>query len=237
MKKIIIIAVILFFSSLFMAGTARAEIKISADFENDPLFDVKDAYPGYSKTKEVEVSNVGTDAQDLYLNIDNVTDHDFADQIKFYLKDKSSGKYLIGGSGDRFTLKDINNAGNVFVERLEPGESDRYEMKLKMNEDAGNEFQDKKTKFDIAFGFTGESISPSTPLPLRPGTVAGGTVEGAETGAGPGSQVAAAESQNSSNFSDNLPWWLWIVILLIIAGMFRLGRKLYGKKASGLSAD
>lgn len=217
--KLVIIGVLFSILALGLASAARAEIKIEADFEDDPLFDVENAYPGYSKTKEIEVTNAGTEAQDLYINIKNTTNDDFADQIKFYLKDKSSGNYLIGGSGDRFTLKEIDDAGDVFVERLEPGESNRYEMKLKMDENAGNEFQDEKTEFDIAFGFTGEPVSPGAPLPLRPGTVEGGTAGGGVVGPG---EVQGAEQEvaGAETGCNEWPLWVWLLILAIFTGVF-----------------
>jgi len=219
MKKIKLILIGALFSilALGMAGVARAEIKISADFENDPLFDVENAYPGYSKTKEAEVENVGTEAQDLYLDIENATNDDFADKIKFYLKDKSSGNYLIGGAGDRFTLKEINDAGNVFVERLEPGGSNRYEMKVKLDESAGNEFQAETTKFDITFGFTGEPITPGAPLPLRPGQAAGGTEEGVLESTAGAVQGTEEEVAGAQMVCSEWPLWVWILILIIYA--------------------
>ncbi|MCX6766115.1 MAG: hypothetical protein NT136_04120 [Candidatus Moranbacteria bacterium] len=198
---------------LGMASHACAEVKIDINPEDDPLFDVKNAAPGYSKTKEVRAENVGTEAEDLYLNIDDVSNDDLADELKFYLTDKSSGKYFIGGPGDRFTLHEMDKAGDVFIERLEPGESNRYEVKVKFDEEAGNEFQDEKVKFDMVFGF-GILTALGAPPPYRPGQAAGAVTEEGVTPeaaaeAGPGAEGLVAGEEECVP----VRWWIFALIL------------------------
>jgi len=193
---------------------ARAEVKIDITPEDDPLFDVEDAAPGDSETKEIKATNEGTDAQDLFINIDDITGDDLADEIKFYLKDKSSGDYLIGGEGDRFTLKEIHDEGDVFVERLDPGEDNTYEMKLELDENAGNEFQDKKSEFDIVFGFNDESVPLGAPLPLRTGP-AGGETAGEIIVGGEGTPGEEGEGEVAGE-EECVPvaWWIFALMLL-----------------------
>ncbi len=227
---------------LGMASTVSAEVIIDVDWHGDKnaIVNEKNMKPGDSIVHDITVKNVG-EPQDLYFKIEDLKNKKFASQLKVYLIDKSSGKYYIGGSGDRFTLDELYKEGSVFVERLETGEKNRYTLKIKFNEDAGNEFQRQKTSFDIRFGFKGKPTTTTAPLPLRAGQIAGGNpapageVLGAETesdgeetidtnGTVAGSEATSSDStsgevRGAQSCSNLLPWWLWVLFLGALFGI------------------
>jgi len=202
---------------LALCFSAQAEVKINISPDGDKLFEVKNAVPGDSKTEKVRVYNDGTDAEDLYIRINNLTGKNLAGEIKFYLTDDSSGKYFIGGPGDRFTLKKIDKDEEIFIERLDAGKSNKYKIKLKFDEAAGNKFQGEKTKFDIDFGFISRIAGATTPLPLRPGQVAGGTEEGVLENTAGAVQGTGEEVAGAQMVCSEWPLWVWILILIIYA--------------------
>lgn len=214
------VIVFAFVFAFLPAMPAQAEVKIDISPGNDPLFDVNNAAPGHSKTEEARAENTGTEAEDLYLNIDDVSNDGLADELKFYLTDKTSGKYFIGGAGDRFTLHEMDKAGDVFIERLEPGQVNRYEVKVKFDEEAGNEFQDEEVKFDMVFG--ARAVLAAAPAPLRPGQAAGGAAGGGVVGPGEvqGAEEGQPEVAGAETGCSEWPLWVWILMLAIFTGVF-----------------
>ena len=76
---------ILGFSFLSPIPCVHAEGLINVDFEDDPLFDIENIYPGKSFTKDVTVKNEDAVERDLYVTMDGMDNDDFADQINFYV--------------------------------------------------------------------------------------------------------------------------------------------------------
>jgi len=227
-------------SALGGMSSVQAADEIDVNWEDEPLFEVDAIAPGDKTTKNARVQNDhATESADLYFKIFLNSDKELAEQLRFYLIDKSSGKYLIGGPGDRFNLKKLAEEGNVFVERLDPGESNRYKVKVKFDKDAGNEFQGRKTEFDIKFKLVSETAEPGSSIPLRAGVPAGGTegaeedgtVEGAETET---DEPITTESDNSDKNTptgitagvkdacSSWPLWAWILLLVAFTAIFNI---------------
>lgn len=206
---------------------AQVVIDVNWNSQEDPTLEDNSFVPGDSKSHDIKVTNEG-ELQDLYFKIDEVNNGDFADELKFYLIDESSGKYFVGGSGDRFTVKELEDEGSVFVERLDAGQSNRYIVKVRFDKDAGNTFQGKETRFDMTLGFKGEPTTVDTPLPLRADQEEGGNeappgeVLGAETANDENAQESdlvlgvdgEVRGATDSRCEDAWPWWTWLLLLL-----------------------
>jgi hypothetical protein len=130
----------------------------------------------------------------------------------------------VGGSGDRMTLKDMNDDGNAFVERMAAGDSTDYEIRVKLKTDTGNEFQNEEIdSFKVGMAFF-DLPNPASP-PYRSGQLPGGNEEGAVEGvtsndnneAGPveGGVVSGEQTECRS-----WPLWAWILSAIIYAVIF-----------------
>ena len=202
----------------------KAASLINVDFEDDPIFDIDNFYPGMSVSKEVSVKNEDATERDLYITMSGVDNGDFSDQINFYVIKKSSGKFFVGGSGDRMTLKDMDGDGNAFVERMAAGDSTDYEVRVKLKTDTGNEFQNEEiNSFKVGMAFS-DLPNPASP-PYRPGQLAGGNEEGEVEGvesndngeAGPVEDGVVSGEQDECH---SWPLWAWILSAIIYAIVF-----------------
>lgn len=207
----------------FGASSVQAAGLISVDFEDDPLFEIDNFYPGMSVAKDVTVKNDDAVERDLYVTMSGMDNGDFADQVGFYVIKKSSGKYFVGGEGDRMTLEDMDDDGNAFVERMAAGDSTDYEIKVKLKTNTGNEFQNEEIdSFEVGLAFS-DLPNPPAP-PYRPGQLPGGNEEGV---------VEGVESESSEQNQENpgvvsgeqtdcrsWPLWPWISSAIIYAILF-----------------
>lgn len=211
----------------FWTSSAQAAGLIKVDFEDDPIFEIDNFYPGMSVSKDVTVKNEDTVERDLYVTMDGMDNSDFADQINFYVIKKSSGKFFVGGSGDKMTLKDMDDDGSAFVERIVAGDSTDYEIRVKLKTNTGNEFQKEKIdSFEVGLAFY-DLPNPPAP-PYRSGQLPGGNEEG---------EVEGVESEGSEQQSEQgqeitgtvygeetechgWPLWAWIVAIIVYAIIF-----------------
>ncbi len=235
---------------LFVGATGASAQQIDVDWNGDrnPTLSKTNMAPGQAVEHKIGVRNDTPEPMDVYINLDRASDaefdNDFSKQFDFYVIDNSSGKYLVGGKGDRMNLKEAVEDGDTFIERLDAGEKNTYLVRARFDKDAGNEFQGRSTKFDITMQISGELTAGgagggAAPIPYRPGQQAGGNdtpepeVLGAEDDnqngdAGNGSTDAngnilgAADRQCQSLF----PWWAWVLGVIGFAVLFNGARLL-----------
>ena len=81
------------------------------------LFNERNMAPGDFVTKELKATNKSKDKADIFLNVENVQGNRLADVLDFTLTDKDTGEYFLGGPGNEYTLRDLGEEGNVFIER------------------------------------------------------------------------------------------------------------------------
>lgn len=227
-KKILLAGILLpVFCLIFSFGavSVQAAGMISVDFEDSPLFEIDNFYPGMSVSKNVSVKNEDAVERDLYITMSGMDNDDFADQINFYVIKKSSGKFFVGGSGDRMTLKDMDEDGNAFVERMAAGDSTDYEIRVKLKTDTGNEFQNEEIdSFKVGMAFF-DLPNPASP-PYRPGQLAGGNEEGEVEGAESNDNEEAEPVEEDGvvsgeqNECHSWPLWAWILSAIIYAIVF-----------------
>lgn len=249
LEKISLIVMSLALVSMFFGNVALAVDKIDVEYpvgtniSGDNIFDANNIYPGWEQSKTIQVKNKSTtDDTNLYFKFDVKGDKKLAKKLKLYVIRKADNSYRIGGVGDRWTLKEADEE-SLYVDKLSTGESERYKIKIKFDEDAGNEYQGLETKFDIDFTIESETAGSGTEAEILAGE--GRTdftgdepieeVAGAENQAGNGGEIAGQENECRS-----WPKWVWILALAVFVGIFGTDarrnylRKDYGWKIAGL---
>lgn len=226
-KKVSLLVIIFFVACLafcFGAPPIQAVGLIGVNFEDDPLFEIDNFYPGMSVTKDVTVKNDDAVERDLYVTMSGMDNTDFADQIGFYVIKKSSGKYFVGGDGDRMTLRDMDDDGNAFVERMTAGDSTDYEIRVKLKTSTGNEFQNEKIdSFKVGAAFY-DLPNPVAP-PYRPGQLPGGNEEGEVEGVESSDNNEANPArgglvEGEQTGCHSWPLWAWVVFIIIYVIIF-----------------
>ncbi len=237
MKKIaLIFAIVIFVGFGSNDVFAQNEVGIDVSGDDDKMLNEDLIYPGWSKKKTVEVTNHSdTSEVDLYLNFKVDKGNTLADELKIYVID-SKGNYKIGGAGDKYTLKKADEEGSLFVEKLDIGESAIYQVKVKFDEDAGNDTQGKETEFDIDFTIEGEATEGLTEAQIL-------TNQGrAVTGLPPedeekddNKQISAASTigedlneggaVKGAETCNSWPLWSWIVLIIAYGAItYLIGR-------------
>lgn len=230
------IKIVVISSLFFMMGLTNivlaADDWIDVSYSGSKIFNEKNVYPGWSKKEKFSVkNNHPTDEADLYITFDLKDGKTLADVLKVYVI-RADGSYRLGGRGDRFTLKDLDRKGRVFIDKLKPGEREDFKMKIEFDKRAGNEHQNKSSKFDVKFKIEGDLDSQSNTVREilnregrrgftgeEPAVVAGAQDKNKENGDGKegGSEkVAVAGVKNENNSCQGgWPLWAWILILTI----------------------
>ncbi|NTW89290.1 MAG: hypothetical protein HGB37_00015 [Candidatus Moranbacteria bacterium] len=165
MKRIILTVSLLL--AFLCATPAHAAGELVLNPSGDHLFNVKDMAPGQSVTKEITVTNTSKDKADIFLNVENVQGNRLADVLDFTLIDKDTDEYFIGGPGNEYTLRDLGEEGNVFIERLKGKGSNSYLITLTFDTNVGNRYQNLSTKFDLMFRLTANPAKPGSDPPCR----------------------------------------------------------------------
>ncbi|HRY82782.1 MAG TPA: hypothetical protein P5232_03740 [Candidatus Moranbacteria bacterium] len=234
---------VIFLGAIFLivpANFALADDEIDVEFlsgenvDGDDIFDESNIYPGWEQSKTIRVENESTtDDTNLYFTFDVNGDKKLAKKLKLYVIRDSDDNYRIGGEGDRWTLEEADEE-ELYVDRLETEESERYKIKIKFDEDAGNEYQGLETNFDIDFKIESEiaeggtTATTESEILSEEGRVVSG-VAGAENQAGENEKIAGLE-----NRCQSWPKWVWILVLVIFAIIFVLdARKNYKREEYG----
>ena len=227
LSKIILTALISFSGFLIFAGTVFAEDKIDVEYpvgtniNGDHIFSSDNIYPGWETSKTIRVRNASTtDDTNLYFTFKINSGSNLAGKLKLYVVRVADNNYRVGGAGDHWTL-DSADGKDLYVDKLNATESEQYKIKIKFDENAGNEYQDLKTKFDIDFMIESVNAGNGTAgqiLAAQGRTVTGAPPEvlGAET-TNPVTEatgeVAGAESCKS------IAWYVFALMLLVYAGL------------------
>ncbi|KKP80353.1 MAG: hypothetical protein A2271_04730 [Candidatus Moranbacteria bacterium RIFOXYA12_FULL_35_19] len=238
---------VIFLGAIFLivpANFALADDEIDVEFsdgtdiDGDEIFDEDNIYPGWEKSKTIRVQNEHpSEDADLYFTFDVNGDKKLAEKLKLYVIKVANDDYRIGGEGDRWTLEEADEE-ELYVDRLDSGEEEEYEIKIKFDKDAGNEYQGLETDFDIDFQIESGEAGSGTEGEILAGegrVVSGNPpaeeVQGATTeeGGQGGGEIAGQEEKCQS-----WPKWVWILALAIFAGIFGYdARKNYVREEYG----
>ena len=130
--KIIIIGALLFF-----AFPALAKNKIDVEYlsgrnlSEEKLFETEVITPGWSQSEVIRIENGSSeDDVNLYINFDIEGGRILAGALKLYVIEQGSGKYRVGGTGDRYDLKEAYEKGALFIDRLSAGKGKKYRIKI-----------------------------------------------------------------------------------------------------------
>ncbi len=234
--------------------SAQAENKIDVEYpvgtnlNGGKIFSEDNIYPGWSKSKLIRVGNKSeTDSVDLYLTFDAKTPTKLAEKLKIYVIRQSDGSYRIGGTGDHWTLKQADEK-RLWIDRLDPNDGKQYKIKIKFDEEAGNEYQGLKAKFNIEFRIDAEETTGggnNTPQEILANQGRGtftGTAPAGET-----TEVAGEEAGNKEEGENNQeqgvkgeesqgetkgamtgicrhwPWWVWLLAAVVYGGVLQMG--------------
>ncbi len=237
------------------------EYPVSHDLDGGDIFNEENIYPGWSKKKEFTVENESVESEvDLFLQIDLKDGEKLAKELKLYIIRDDDNSYRIGGAGDKWDLEDADDEGYLYFDRLDEGEEEQYEIKIKFDKDAGNEFQGLETEFDIDFKIEGEEVEEGVSeedVFASQGRVVTGEAPADETGEEPeeepevqgeyeeapelstydkSDQPATDVKGTSSECVSWPPFWVWIIALvtiivsLIISDYRNFRRREYGWK-------
>lgn len=135
----------------------------------DPLFTTAvDGiwYPGRILTKTIKIKNDSTQIREMALKGTGNTANDTLKNVMNLSLINSEGAIIWSGN-----LADFYNQDNISLGIFDPNTSLEYKMTISMNGNAGDDYQDKQSVFDLTLGFWGEPIS--TPTATSTGEVAG----------------------------------------------------------------
>lgn len=228
--------------SLGMGNFALAANKMDLEdssgknINDKDIFDEKNVYPGWNESETVNVQNESKESDvDLYITFDLDNGKKLAKMIKVYVIRKSDGSYRVGGAGDKYTLKEADDE-DLFIGRLKAGEDEDYKIKVKFDKDAGNEYQNLSTQFDIDFeieGRTVESLSEEVIFSYQGRTVTGDAPEDEkeveieeEEDRDPPKSVVKIKDEGvvagEQTCQNKWPIWAWILLLIVFIGLISL---------------
>lgn len=125
-------------------------------------------YPTYSLSNVVTIENKSTDSQFVghrAFNIQTSEGADIAEALELVIVRNSVNKQVWQSS-----LAEFYTTSEAVLGVLGPGKTDSFEYTISMKKDAGNEYQGKKTQFDLVFGYFMPTVTPTptaTPTPTN----------------------------------------------------------------------
>lgn len=126
-----------------------------------PLFSSATKWvPGQLQTKVIKVTNNGQNSQSVAVRATNAAAEGGLENV-FHLsviKIDDGGLLWSGSLGNFYDSQEIS------LGALVPSSSQEYRFALSMSRNAGNQFQSKKTSFDLLVGFLQTQVTP-TPTP------------------------------------------------------------------------
>lgn len=154
-KKIIQAFVVILFGFYFLApNSAFAGEILDVLFQTgeNPLFANANFLPGEEVVRWVTVANKTAENQPIAVKAIAVLDDGLSEQMRLAISVDNNTLY-------NEILSDFFSAGEVFLSDLPPNSSLQYDFKINFLEQAGNEYQNRQTRFDIIVGSqAGESI-------------------------------------------------------------------------------
>lgn len=149
MKRVFIFLITI--ASIFPVVTfAQSNVDIS--FEADPLFSEANFIPGDAVTRYVDINNTGTESVEIGTEAIFITDDDgLGEQISFEILRDSDSSSLYSGS-----LADFFAAGEMALDLLVAGDSERYLYSATFEPETGDLYQLTSVEFDILVGVLGE---------------------------------------------------------------------------------
>lgn len=140
-------------------------------FEQTPLFSGANIVPGDGTSRTVIVTNNSGTTQTIITSAANFSacgSDCLADVLTLTVTDGSNSYFAS-------TLNDFYNAGEVVLGTLANGETKTFTYTVLFPTDAGNNFQNQSTSFDLLVGFQNGQTIPDNPLIAVGGGGGGGS--------------------------------------------------------------
>lgn len=183
-------------------------------------------YPGKSYSKEITVKNSSSTTRVIALNAYNHNTNGGLSNVLSMTIIKMADSSVIWTD----TLEKFDDAGEITLGNFIPGNAGDFRLMAEMDKNAGNQYQDKKSSFDLELGFLAEETAP-TPTPTPGGTIAGastllssfGSLLGlSEEETARAEMLGASTSAQVTEQKKSICWWWLIlsVLQLLITSLF-----------------
>jgi hypothetical protein len=148
----------LFFSQSVLAkDEVDVEDSIGINVDGKFIFNENLIYPGWYTSKTVSVENKSDSNVDLYVTFDLDNGEKLADVLNVYVVRIRDNNYKLGGLGDEYTIYKANKK-DLYIERLESKKKEKYNIIVEFDKNAGNDYQNLVSQFDIDFTIEGETV-------------------------------------------------------------------------------
>lgn len=155
MRKSIYIAIFTVGFLFFLTPKVSAVTKTAGDLEltcEEPLFSSDIVwYPGLEEMASFQVKNKGEESQKLMIKAESIDDPNSLSEV-FYIKITKDAETLYGSTAK--TLADFFAEDEVFLSEIDKGSLVEHQIEIKMDETAGNKWQDKSLSFNFKFWFS-----------------------------------------------------------------------------------
>ncbi|HUW24245.1 MAG TPA: hypothetical protein VMW04_01320 [Patescibacteria group bacterium] len=245
MKKLLVLPIILVLS-LFLARPVsaadfRVECKSGGGCKSEgtsPLFSESEIwYPGKSLDRTFSLKNASSSSKEVAIGVTGHTDDGELEKVMTVQVVNTDNAEVVW---QKDTLEKFYTQGKISLGTFSPGETKEFAFKVAMDSSADNEYQNKKSHFDLILGFWEEEATSPTPTPTPTLT---GSAQGAWTAqtewydgqGGPlenglGGGIASAAGEVGGAKAPICPFW-WIVLLgqtLLLAVFYFLTKKMKG---------
>lgn len=171
MKKLKVIIIIIlslvyaalgykYYGNLIQSGKVRAFGPLRVTFPDTPLFDEQNWFPGKSVSKTISVENTDSFSHIVAIKPANPS-NGLANSLLIVISSQGVPVY-------QNNLPDFFNEKSVNLFTLNARQQQSFDITLSMKDDAGDEFQEKKTSFDLIAGIetnTFNTIPTIEPFP------------------------------------------------------------------------
>ncbi len=228
MKKLFLILVLLV--GLFSAREAYA-----ADFRvecgsgcktegTSPLFSESEVwYPGKGLDRTFSLKNAGSSSKEMAIGVTGSSSDGKLEKVMTVEIVNTNNAEVVW---PKDTLEKFYTQGKISLGTFAPGETKEFAFKVAMDSSADNEYQNRKSKFDLILGFWEEASTGPTATPTPTGSVMGLSTFAAaeaETEGELGGGIATQAGEVAGAKAPVCPFW-WIVLLgqtLVLSGLYR----------------
>lgn len=115
------------------------------------IFPNDDWFPGRLVSRTIKVTNTGSGALSISTRGQNSTANGDLDKVMNLTITRLSDSVVVWGG----TLNNFYSENNIGLTNLGSGQNDNFVYTVSMESGSGNEYQNKKTSFDLVLGFSG----------------------------------------------------------------------------------
>lgn len=152
---ILLTMAVLFYRSKIDTRIVRAFGPLRVVFQSFPLFNEANWYPGKSKEATISVENTDIFGRTIgvkAVDINETGNPQLSNGLSIQILQNNEILYGEGSATGRKTLNDFYNENVVWLSQIGKGNVKDYNFVIRMDEESGNEYQNKSTEFDLLVG-------------------------------------------------------------------------------------